>query len=93
MLKDPDYLQKLPNTPEIKLYKPTSTGGKFWRGAIVDAGVHITWGKFRTTGSSKLITSCAQNSPAQELLYRATRKLQNGYTIYAPDTCLPKYGR
>ncbi len=77
--------------PEIGLFCPTPSGGKFWNGKATAAYLHISWGKLGSTGSVKEIprNQCVQNNPVLELRERALQKLGKGYDIVPQKTKLP----
>ena len=63
---------------------------KFWQGENTRAELSIRWGREGTIGQPKGIpaSQCSQQSPGNELLERATRKLREGYALILNQSAL-----
>ncbi len=91
IFQDDDFVSSLLEAPRVMLAQSTTSGGKFWMGAITPHGVALRWGKIGTQGSIKFIQldQCEKSNPAVELKARVLNKLYKGYQLVPDQTFLP----
>ena len=91
IFQDADFVSGLLESPRVMLAQSTSSGGKFWMGAVTPKGLALRWGKIGTRGSIKFIQldQCEKSNPAVELRARVLSKLCKGYQLVPQQTFLP----
>lgn len=81
METDPDYLDTLPQLPQVILKNEASS--RFWRGEAFSHALELLCGRSEGRGRSLTIPAddCVDGNPVQELLERSLQKLSEGYHI------------
>lgn len=80
---DPAFLTVCPTPPSISLEKPTSHGGKFWKGTALPQHLSLRWGRIGFHGHGRRVPAakCSGNNPVEELMTRALLKIHDGYAL------------